>query len=89
MLRTRRARARVTALISALIFALGAVIIAAGAANEAEGPGVGPFLLLIGVLGLYSALCLAVGKLVLPCQDDACFIVTEERLQSLRPDIRS
>ncbi len=78
--------ARTTALVSLTIFALGALLVTLGAVNDAAAPGIGPFLMLIAFGGFYAALCLAVGKVVLPCQPDARIVVTEDRLNWLRPD---
>lgn len=82
-------RARTTALASLSVFALGALVIAVGAAHEAPGPGIGPFLLLVGLGGLYAALCMAVGKVVLPSLTDSGLLVTEERFDQFRSRRRS
>ncbi|MDO8310288.1 MAG: hypothetical protein Q7V58_18255 [Actinomycetota bacterium] len=68
------------------VFALGALMVTLGGVNDAAGPGIGPFLMFIALGGFYAALCLALGRVVLPCQSEACFIVTEDRFNSLRPD---
>lgn len=73
-------------MVSLALFALGALMVTLGGVNSAPGPGLGPFLMFVALGGFYAALCLAVGKVVLPCQSDACFVVTEDRFNSLRPD---